>query len=164
MKLLLFTSLWGMAKAFVPTSQIYEPLSPDQIRAEGGLTRYVWTVPTLEQDNAGLGGGLTYAWDPDLCRQLLPNFGERYLWGISFVTCKTLRAAMERAFASWEANHPMIGFHDVTNLCLAQNATPPPGSGCAITEIWITNNSKSSSGSDSAANCLLWTHTSSSPA
>ena len=121
-----------VAHAFVPTSQNYDPQTPSQIRASGGLTKYVWTLPPNEQDSTGLGCGLAYAWDPALCDQLLPNFGERSVWGLSFVTCKSLRAAMERAFQSWEANHPIIRFHDISNICRAQNATPPSGSGCGL--------------------------------
>ena len=38
---------------------------------------------------------------------------------ITFINCNDLRAAMERAFSSWEAHHPLIRFHDVTLQCNA---------------------------------------------
>ncbi|KAL1508074.1 hypothetical protein AB1Y20_007668 [Prymnesium parvum] len=162
--LLLVLAALPRCHSFVPTAQNYDPLSPDEVRAKGGLTQYVWTTPTSEHDTAGLGGGLSYAWDPTLCDELLPNFGERSVWGVSFVDCHSIRAAMERAFASWEANHPIIQFHDISNLCRAQNATPPALSGCALAEIWITNNKQLGKNSgEQAATTLLWTYTAASP-
>ena len=163
-RLVLASAAWAAVEAFVPTSQNYNFLSPAQIRANGGLTNYVWTTPTSEHDTSGLGGGLTYAWDPYLCDQLIPHFGERNVWGFKFVTCKSLRAAMERSFASWEANHPYISFNDITNQCDKQNATPPDRAVCALAEISITNNTRLvNGGADQAATTLVWTHTAASP-
>ena len=97
-------------------------------------------------DPSGLGGGITYAWDPALCEHLMPKFDERNAYFFSFLSCTDLRAGMERAFASWEANHPFIRFHDMSELCTAPSYTQP----CSAVELWITH-AGNSSGMDIAA-------------
>ena len=50
---------------------------------------------------------ISYAWDPTLCDALLGRFPE-VAYGVAFVTCSGLRAAMERAFESWEVRRLCI--------------------------------------------------------
>ena len=87
-----------------------------EIQARGGGLNRVWSMPSDESDssNIGLGGGITYAWDPQLCAQLLPRFSEDDGFGIDFIKCEDIRAAVNRAFSSWTYNHPALNFVDVT--------------------------------------------------
>ena len=160
--LLALSSAATRCGAWTATAQIHG-VGFDALRA--GLTQYVWTTPSGQWDEQGLGGGLTYAWDSTLCDDLLPHFNERHVWGVEFVSCKSLRAAMERAFASWEANHALVRFHDVTNMCSLDNSTPPGGTGCSLAEVWITNNGAGGTETnDQAASAQMWTFTSAYPA
>lgn len=144
--------------AWVATAQTLG-LSWHEIQTNGGLSEYVWTMPKNPLDQTGLGGGLTYNWDSNLCNLLLPHFGERYVWGLEFVACKDLRASVARAFSSWVDNHPLIHFHDVTERCLYDNSTQFGGSYCALSEIFITNNTFIPKASpNQAATTLLWTN------
>ncbi|KAL3911708.1 MAG: hypothetical protein SGPRY_008594, partial [Prymnesium sp.] len=36
----------------------------------------IWHMPELVSDTSGLGGSLTYAWDPNLCPKIQPLFKE----------------------------------------------------------------------------------------
>ena len=111
------------------------------IRYRNGAVYRLWSMPEGSMETGGLAGGITYAWDPELCDSLLPKFTEDSKIMPSFVTCGTLRAAMARAFYSWSAHHPMLHFHDVTQECeAAEDVTGGPGGvGCSLAEIWITN-------------------------
>ena len=111
------------------------------IRSRNGAIYRTWSMPEGSSETTGLAGGITYAWDPELCNALLPKFTEDSAIMPSFVTCGTLRAAMARAFYSWSAHHPMLHFHDVTQECeSAEDYTGGPGGvGCSLAEIWITN-------------------------
>jgi hypothetical protein len=83
----------------------------------GKTLGYLWHYPDDPSSDRGLGGGITWAWDPELCGKLLPKFGERYAMGAEFVSCKYLRAAMHRSFNEWSSNHAKISFVDVTEEC-----------------------------------------------
>ena len=105
----------------------------------------MWTFPENSDDTTGLGGGITYAWDPELCDKLMPLFREDIV-GLSFITCEDAQAAVFRAFSAWATNSRFFKFTDVTEECrkmgeLHANHTngPYPHGGCPIAEIWITN-------------------------
>ena len=82
----------------------------DPDRAAGGNVaaiaqrlNWVWSEAGDMSDQSGLGGGLTWAFDPDICStksNLLGQFHES-LFGVGLVSCESLRSAMHRAFASW---------------------------------------------------------------
>lgn len=105
---------------------------------------YVWSLPEDATSANGLGGGITWAWDPALCGRLLPRFREGAML-VPFVTCDDLRASMHRGFASWADNHAHISFVDVTQECAAidhLNAT------CPYAELWVTSLEPSADGDD----------------
>ena len=77
---------------------------------------YLWDLPASSTSTRGLGGGITWAWDPVLCDDLQPQFREDFFF-IEYISCKDLKAAMHRAFMSWSANHAYISFVDVTTEC-----------------------------------------------
>ncbi len=47
----------------------------------------IWHMPASSSDTYGLGGGITYAWDPNLCADLLPNFQESIPVYRDFLKC-----------------------------------------------------------------------------
>ncbi len=94
---------------------------------------YIWTMPEDTTSSRGLGRGISWAWDRQLCDELLPQFNENFFFG-SFVTCFDLRAAMHRGFASWAAHHSSIHFVDVTEDCERMNM---PVSNCSLVEVWV---------------------------
>jgi hypothetical protein len=131
----------------------------------GRETSMLWTDGYANDPDAGLGRGISWAWDARLCEELLPRFDED-VWLAQLVTCDSLRAAMTRAFASWSAHHPSINFHDVSNEC---NEVPfgEPGSklysqhpddasgllgrGCTVAEVYVTAEMAADARSDAAA-------------
>ena len=95
---------------------------------------YIWSMPEDATSASGLGGGITWAWDPGLCGRLLPRFREGAML-IPFVTCDDLRASMHRGFASWSDNHAHISFVDVTQECAAIDHL---NASCPYAELWVT--------------------------
>ena len=91
-------------------------------------------MPTDSLSHEGLGGGITYAWDPQLCEVLLPRFREDFFF-VPFVDCTMLKAAMARGFASWSANSARLSFVDVTDECTHLGQLSPD---CPLAELWIT--------------------------
>ena len=79
--------------------------------------------------------GITWAWDGALCPKLLPRFKEDFFF-VEFLTCKDLKAAMHRAFASWAQNHPLINFVEVTEECKKWHTLDQA---CPLAEIWVTH-------------------------
>ena len=77
---------------------------------------YLWTLPEDSTSNDGLGGGIAYAWDPTVFDTLLPNFREDMFY-VNWLGEQDLRAAGQRAFFSWSANHKHISFLDMTKPC-----------------------------------------------
>ena len=120
---------------------------PEAIAVRGGVLSALWEEPASRNDFHALGGGISYAWDPSLCDKLLGKFDEN-IYGFEFISCGGLRAAVERAFASWEANHPLIRFHDVSEECNSTYGWPTDSAGftlqCPISELWITAASNAS--------------------
>ena len=80
---------------------------------------YAWTLPENSSSTDGLGQGIAYAVNPTFCENLLPTFSEKSgAFGFEFlVDCKLLRAAINRALATWSENHPNIKFLDVSERC-----------------------------------------------
>lgn len=115
------------------------------VRAQlGGL----WTYPESLSDDAGLGGGITWAFNPALCEKLLAATDERTFFDL--VDCDDFHASVSRAFKMWEANSRHLKFVDVSKECdaLGKNYGPPqtpkqagkyPHGGCQLAEIWVTN-------------------------
>lgn len=108
---------------------------------------FLWTMPEAVDDSTGLGGGITWAWNPELCELLKPRFREGIL-GQDFLDCDDYRAAIAHAFDTWAANNRHIKFLDVTRECelAGLNFGPPksakqlgqPHGGCPFAEIWVT--------------------------
>lgn len=115
---------------------------------------YLWSMPenlydeSGELDDRGLGGGITWAWDPKLCKLLEPRFKEDVLFS-NYINCEDFKSAVSRAFDKWSANSRFINFVDVTAECtkLGLDYGPPtddrrqnerPHGGCALAEIWVT--------------------------
>eukprot|EP00316_Scyphosphaera_apsteinii_P023363 CAMPEP_0119309582 /NCGR_PEP_ID=MMETSP1333-20130426/15845_1 /TAXON_ID=418940 /ORGANISM="Scyphosphaera apsteinii, Strain RCC1455" /LENGTH=578 /DNA_ID=CAMNT_0007313575 /DNA_START=76 /DNA_END=1812 /DNA_ORIENTATION=- len=106
---------------------------------------WLWTLPEDVHDPRGLGGGITWAWNPALCQSL--RFKEN---AFGFVGCQEIRTALARAFDKWSANNRFIKFVDVTRECeLAGKLYGPPTDdpqeetkhihgGCPLAEIWVT--------------------------
>jgi hypothetical protein len=66
----------------------------------------------------GLGGGITWSFDGDLCRQLLPLFSEGASLVVrDLVDCDGIKASVTRAFAKWSDNNRFLRFIDVTHEC-----------------------------------------------
>eukprot|EP00962_Isochrysis_galbana_P051028 scaffold22381_cov118-Isochrysis_galbana.AAC.9 len=61
---------------------------------------YLWSMPSDSSDARGLGGGITWAWDPELCGKMLGSFYQEL---VPEVYCDDLRAAMRRAFSAWSS-------------------------------------------------------------
>ena len=102
----------------------------------------LWTFPADALDTTGLGGGITFAFDPELCGRLMPLFRED-IAGASFITCDDIKASVFRAFNAWGTNSRFFKFTDVTGECekmglLHGGQEEQPHGGCAIAEIWIT--------------------------
>ena len=102
----------------------------------------LWTFPADSSDTTGLGGGITFAFDPELCGRLMPLFRED-IAGASFITCDDIKASVFRAFNAWGTNSRFFKFTDVTGECekmglLHGGQEEQPHGGCAFAEIWIT--------------------------
>ena len=80
------------ASAFVETWRAYD--QPQYA--------FTWQFPLLKNDTAGLGAGLTYAIHPTFCDRIINSFSERsdIFYAFEFVSCRLLRGAIARAFAS----------------------------------------------------------------
>ena len=102
----------------------------------------LWTLPADSLDTTGLGGGITFAFDPQLCGRIMPLFRED-IAGASFITCDDIKASVFRAFNAWGTNSRFFKFTDVTAECetlglLHGSQEEQPHGGCALAEIWIT--------------------------
>ena len=153
LSLFLFLHLRPLA-GFAPTAVVYRDPGntlADIQRTKGAINR-IWDLPESIVSTAGLGSGITYAWDPELCANMLPTFRED-LDGISFITCNSLRAAWSRALNTWSVHHPHISFTDVTNECDAASdwtGGAVDGEGCSLAQMWVTTKSNAT-GDDVAA-------------
>lgn len=98
------------------------------------LLGFIWRIPEEPTSHDGLGGGITWAWDPNFCRQILPMFQEDFFF-VPFVTCSMIKAAMGRGFASWSTNSARLSFTDVTVECEKLGHL---NQSCPLAEIWVT--------------------------
>lgn len=130
----------------------------DVQRADQSKIGFLWTYPQTTNDETGLGGGITWSWDPKLCDLLMPQFKEK-VWFYPLVECSDIRSSIARAFDKWAANSRFIKFIDVTEECskLDMNYGPPTSTrvhpsdeiqnmalhkahkGCPLAKIWITS-------------------------
>jgi hypothetical protein len=88
-------------------------------RLPGGA--YRWHVPALTSSFEGLGGGIGWVVDEGFCDGLIGRFPERDLIPgivlpsvLQFVHCSDLRNALQRGFATWSDNHPLLSFTDLS--------------------------------------------------
>ena len=133
--------------------QIREQLRgrPNQLNPQVQLGS-IWSLPVegVTDPSWGLGGGITWAWDPELCEPLMKRFSESLAW-FALVTCADAKAAVDRAFARWAGNNRLIHFADVSEECArmtdaerASASSVPPGSnlrshgGCGLAEIHVS--------------------------
>ena len=121
---------------------------------------WLWHFPENTGDSRGLGGGITYAWDPNLCEPLASRFSEDIFGFPGFLDCSTIKAAVARGFDKWAANNRFIKFLDVTEECAlagypdnwnhptvpASNDLTQQHNGCPLAEIWITRYASSTTG------------------
>jgi len=118
---------------------------------------YLWTLPEDSTSDDGLGGGIAYAWDPAMFDTLLPNFREDMFY-VNWLSSQDLRAAGQRAFFSWSANHKHISFLDVSVPCAdlgypsASDGVSPARSvqECPLVELYITTLNTTTSAADVA--------------
>jgi hypothetical protein len=177
----------GGARAWVTKSQsnfgaqigeIQAQMNGDKVYGEDELPRdpqmqlgYLWHSPMDPEDTRGLGGGITWAWNPDLCGPLLSKFRED-IFGYpgGFVNCDDMRAAIARALDKWSANNRFIKFLDITDECKQAGLLygPPLADfqeggfrhgGCPLAEVWITMmHPDESIGSNAVASAMPYAH------
>lgn len=120
--------------------------------ARNGLTAfetmgYYWHWPKDADSNRGLGGGIQWAWDDALCKEVWnqkdcnghncfeDQFKEDFFFA-SFVTCKSIKASMHRAMQTWMDVHPFIHFIEVTEEC--RRIYGKVEANCSLVEVFIT--------------------------
>ena len=69
---------------------------------------YLWTLPEDTSDSRGLGGGIAWAWDPNLCDNIIDQFSEDFFF-IPFITCvaapaSRVAAACRAPVRRWRRN------------------------------------------------------------
>ena len=86
---------------------------------DGRPVLYRWSASADIREDRGLGGGITYAFDPELCERMLPLFseGKDIIRFYEFVTCATIKDVVVSGLRTWSANSRNINFLDVTTLC-----------------------------------------------
>jgi hypothetical protein len=106
-------------------------------------------APARAQDDTGLGGGIAFATSPNFCAELIDNFREDdgSFGLIKFVTCEDINDALNRAMATWSANHPYIDFYNVTDECVAEGN----GKACSVAELYIDSMRPAKGSEDVAA-------------
>lgn len=94
-----------------------------------------WPAPTEVGDSAGLGGGISFAYDPQFCEQMLPRFAAESaidpLGLTEELRCAQLYAAMDNAMDTWANNHPAVKFTRDFSKCAGEAE-------CASTELFIS--------------------------
>ena len=91
----------------------------------------LWNWPADETGTHGLAGGITYAWDPQLCGQLLPLMRENVA---NLISCDDLKASLQRGFDAWAMNSRHIKFVDVSTACEEQYTLTKD---CPLAEVWV---------------------------
>jgi len=140
--------------AFVPTIVAWTSLNMQHYgaeiaefqlgtRGETGLGAYtanqrlylrrgqIWNWPADETSTAGLAGGITYAWDPNLCGQLMPLMRENVA---NLMSCADLKASVQRGFDAWGMNSRYIKFIDVSTACEERFTLTKD---CPLAEVWV---------------------------
>ncbi len=93
-----------------PSSEMAGPNNPFSLK---------WSMAQNNSYDYGLNGGIAFVFSPDFdtfCKQLLfkmPENDGAFQWA----RCEEMQNAVMRAMATWEANHQMIKFVDVTKAC-----------------------------------------------
>ena len=76
-----------------------------------------WHVPLDAASSEGLGGGLAFVVESQLCAKLLPTFRE------ALVDCHGIESAIRRAMRVWSDNHPtVVKFRNITGSTAACTA------------------------------------------
>jgi len=110
---------------------------------------YYWHYPALTDDNRGLGGGIAWAFDDELCvesdrygskKKFEDTFKEDFFFA-KFVTCVDIRASLHRAFKTWTDVQPQLRFVDVTEEC--RRIHGGVYSNCSLVELFITHRDNS---------------------
>ena len=85
------------ARGFAPTAVVYKDPgnSLAEVQASSGALNRVWDLPESSVSASGLGSGITYAWDPKLCENLLPKFSED-IKGFNFIGGRHVRRCHNR--------------------------------------------------------------------
>lgn len=88
-------------------------------KIDGLPVLYRWTANTDLRLDKGLGGGITYAFEPQFCELMLPLFseGKDVFRFYEFVTCDVVKDVVVSGFRTWSANSRNIYFTDVTGNC-----------------------------------------------
>lgn len=116
---------------------------------------------------------------------MLSSFDDNVYFVQPFLMCHSLRSSMNRAFATWTANHPVIHFHDVTDACDAllrsrqdssqsqvrtvyskwhqpcfqlEPALAHAQERCPLAELWITSDRGDTDLAASVTSLYNWTH------
>ena len=81
---------------------------PNRAGHIANMLNYIWHEPPDISSTQGLGSGLSWAFDPEICSSsksdLLGRFDES-LFGVGLVTCESLKAAMHRALPAGANSH-----------------------------------------------------------
>lgn len=107
----------------------------------------IWHMPESDEDMAGLGGGIAYAWDPTLCDNIMPKFRESLFFYDKFIDCGQIKQTFARALQAWSRNHRYIKFVDVTAECEKHYSLAPRfvtfdsprAVECPLVEMWVTH-------------------------
>ena len=87
-----------------------------------------WDYPQSSTSPQGLGQGLSYVIQTDLCTQLLPTFREDSAYGVisfsQFVSCTDILDAIHRGFKTWEDNSAVIKFNDLSGSAGCESPDP----------------------------------------
>ena len=151
MQLKLVGSLLPLSSAYVilPGMHKYPDRPAFGIRWNSPTKRDTWPKNTV---NDGLAGGLAFAYSPSfdafcdgLVDQMLENTAT-----IKWANCEEIENAVMRAMATWEANHQVIKFVDVTQAC-ARDPSVDDMRNCSLAEIVLTSGAPDSSASRVAA-------------
>mmetsp|Transcript_1611 Transcript_1611/g.4241 ORF Transcript_1611/g.4241 Transcript_1611/m.4241 type:complete len:527 (+) Transcript_1611:110-1690(+) len=76
-----------------------------------------WTMPPETSSEAGLGRGITFSIDPDVCEVLQPRFLEYFQGWSSLASCEDIDDTIGRALASWSGNAQSLSFFNVSHAC-----------------------------------------------
>jgi len=110
-----------LASNDVKVNSINDLLSKGNI---GGLPPiFRWSAVRDLRDEDGLGGGITFAFDPSFCEDMILKFEEAQgaIKFYDFVTCDTIKDVVSSAFATWEGNNRNVYFTDVSNICESED-------------------------------------------